>query len=211
VDLSTVDNTKSLQDMGTSLRPQYELCQPTPKAWLDGVFKNFDRFLQDHAACERKASALAMSLTARYADHPELVDMMIGLAREELEHFHEVTKIIHGRGMMLSADEPDQYVNALLAKARHGRRERFLDRLLISSVIEARGHERLEMVAQALPEGELKDFYTRLSASESGHKRIFLRLAELYFDAEETDRRYREFLEYESEAMLAAPCNGNFH
>ena len=30
------------------------------KTWLEAVLSDFDTFLLDHAACERKASAMAM-------------------------------------------------------------------------------------------------------------------------------------------------------
>ncbi|MFT4734392.1 MAG: tRNA-(ms[2]io[6]A)-hydroxylase, partial [Arcticibacterium sp.] len=34
--------------------------------WLNAVLEDFDSFLQDHADCERKASAMNMSLVAKY-------------------------------------------------------------------------------------------------------------------------------------------------
>jgi len=36
---------------------------PTPAGWIETVLKDFDSFLLDHASCERKASATAMTLT----------------------------------------------------------------------------------------------------------------------------------------------------
>ena len=38
--------------------------------WLDTVLGSFDEFLLDHAANERKASAMAMSMVAHYPDRP---------------------------------------------------------------------------------------------------------------------------------------------
>ena len=45
---------------------------------------DFDAFLLDHAACERKASAMAMSMVSHYPDKPDLVMAMADLAIEEL-------------------------------------------------------------------------------------------------------------------------------
>jgi tRNA-(ms[2]io[6]A)-hydroxylase len=57
--------------------PLVSLSQPSPNAWLDAVLAAFDEFLIDHAANERKASAMAMSLVAHYPDRQELVTRMI--------------------------------------------------------------------------------------------------------------------------------------
>src|SRR5690606_23748014 len=83
----------------------------TPVAWVGVVLSDFDHFLVDHAACERKASALCMSLICKYPDRPALVDPMVSLAREELQHFREVYKILEKRGLRLLPDEKDPYVN----------------------------------------------------------------------------------------------------
>ena len=45
----------------------------TDPAWADFVLERFDAFLPDHANCERKASALAMSLVVKYPDRHESI------------------------------------------------------------------------------------------------------------------------------------------
>src|SRR5678815_2127470 len=62
----------------------------TPPAWLSAVRADLALFLQDHAACERKASATAMALASHYRDKKELVQAMIDVACEELDHFRRV-------------------------------------------------------------------------------------------------------------------------
>ena len=62
----------------------FDLRFSTPKAWLDVVFSDFDAFLIDHAACERKASATGMSFVVRYPDKAPLIEPLIEFAREEL-------------------------------------------------------------------------------------------------------------------------------
>lgn len=71
---------------------------------------DFDTFLVDHAACERKASATGMAFVVRYPDRLDLVDAMIGFAREELEHYHRVIQEIIRRGLTLGPDTKDVYI-----------------------------------------------------------------------------------------------------
>src|SRR5271163_2283567 len=85
----------------------------TKPEWIMVVLSDFDRFLVDHALCERKASALAMSLVAHYPNQTELVNAMVALAIEELEHFQQVYNLIVERNLKLFSDEKDEYVNGL--------------------------------------------------------------------------------------------------
>ena len=170
----------------------------TDPAWAGYVLERFDAFLPDHANCERKASALAMSLVARYPDRHESVPTLIALAREELRHFEEVYALMRARGLRLVRDESDPYVNALLPLMRHGRDERFLDRLLVSSVIECRGAERFGLLAGALRDPELRAFYARLWQAERKHGHQFVDLALRHFDAESVYRRLHELMEQEA-------------
>ena len=129
--------------------------------------RKFNTFLQDHADCERKASSMAMSLVAKYPDRTEIIPDLIATGVEELEHFQQVYQIMEKRGLRLNHSiGGDPYVQALVKKCHSGIMERFLDRLLIASVVETRGAERFRMVANALEDEELKRFYKLLWASE---------------------------------------------
>lgn len=187
------------------------LRESSPSAWLDAVLADFDRFLIDHAACERKASALAMSFIAKFSDRVSIIEPMVALAREELAHFHEVYRLLAKRGLSIGADEKDPYVQKLLKAVRHGREEHFLDRLLISGVIEARGCERFYMVGDRLGEQGLGPFYTRLGREEAGHYKIFIRLAQNYFPDTVIRDRLDEVLDLESEIMLSIPHRPAVH
>lgn len=189
----------------------FSLRAETPKAWVSCVMQDLDAFLLDHASCERKASSLAMSLVSRYPDRHELVEAMIAIAREELEHFHIVTRLLHQRGLTLMPDEKDLYINLLQIHCRHGRDERLIDRLVLSSVVEARGFERLTLLVDALRGHPLEDFMARFMASESGHRKVFLRLAEFYFPRSEVAASLDRFLDLEAAAMLQVPIRPAFH
>ena len=151
----------------------WELKTKTPADWIGVALGDFDAFLVDHASCERKASAVGMSFVVRYPDRREILEPMIQFAREELEHFHQVYKLILQRGLSVWTDEEDAYVNVLMKTVRFGREERFLDRLLVSSSIEARGTERMHLVADHLNDETLKNFYRRLARAENQHKDFF--------------------------------------
>ena len=187
----------------------------TPPAWAAHILENFNTFLADHAACERKASATAMSLVAHYSDKPELVTAMISVAQEELEHFSQVWGYLHGRGLSLARDEKDPYVKAILALVRSAPETYLMDRLLAAAVIEARGCERFGLLAAALPDNaemaELKKFYTELTAAEARHHGLFARLAKRYYGAAEVELRLAQLLEQEAKIVAALPLRAALH
>jgi tRNA-(ms[2]io[6]A)-hydroxylase len=174
-------------------------------AWVAAVLADFDAFLLDHAACERKASASALSFVAHYPDRPELVAECIALAREELEHFQRVAEWIARRGLVLAPDRKDAYMQALSREFRRGSGAYFLDRLLTAAVAEARGCERFGLVAAGLPAGDLKDFYRDLARAEVRHQTLYLGLAELYFDGDEVDSRLEQILDAEARILAELP------
>jgi tRNA-(ms[2]io[6]A)-hydroxylase len=188
------------------------LKEKTPPEWVQFPLKDFPNFLLDHASCERKAAALAMSFLSKYADKKAVIEPMVCLAREELEHFHEVWRLVSKRGLEVSPyDEKDPYVTKLMGELRHGRDERFLDRLLMSALIEARGYERFLLLADALEEPELKDFYRHLAEREAGHYMIFLRIARHYFSDSEVSLNLERMSQLESKAMLETPFSSRLH
>jgi tRNA-(ms[2]io[6]A)-hydroxylase len=189
----------------------YSLRYQTAPDWVEVALKDFDAFLLDHASCERKASAVGMSFVVRYPDRTELVDRMIQFAREELEHFHQVFRLIRTRGLTLQPDEEDQYANILLKEVRTGREERFLDRLLVSSLIEARGHERLNIVAERLADPKLQQFYARLARAEGHHQDLFYEMAGHYFPVEVVKLRLNQLLDLEAAAIQAVPYRSALH
>jgi tRNA-(ms[2]io[6]A)-hydroxylase len=185
----------------------------TPREWLTTVFEDFDAFLLDHAACERKASATGMSLVVRYPDRTQLIEPLIEFSREELEHFHIMYRVIAKRGLVLTDDYKDPYVNALRAKVRTAGEGVLLDRLLVAGIVEARGCERLFLVAEALRarDSELSEVYLDLARAESRHHGLFFRLARLYFSELEITERAGELLDFEAELVRTLPHRAAVH
>lgn len=186
-------------------------CDSSPE-WVQTVMNDFDSFLQDHANCERKASNMALSLIAKYPDRFEIIPELIETAVEELEHFRDVYAVMQERGLPLAKElTPDVYVNQLLTLLRTSSMERFMDRLLLGSVIECRGAERFKLVWEALPDGELKKFYHRLWASEAKHGNIFVKMALNYFDETTVYKRLNELMRAEAGILQSLPLKAALH
>ncbi|REL28906.1 tRNA-(ms[2]io[6]A)-hydroxylase [Thalassotalea euphylliae] len=189
----------------------FELKYHTPFEWTDAVMADFDAFLQDHAAAEKKASGMAMSMLSHYPDRLKLVKAMTDLALEELIHFKQVLKLLIARNVQLADDKKDTYIKEIRALFRRGRDEFLMDRLLVAGVIEARGHERFALVAEALPAGKDKDFYVAIAKSEEKHKNLFVELAYEYFDKTDVDTRLEEILIAEAAICEKLPFRAALH
>jgi tRNA-(ms[2]io[6]A)-hydroxylase len=183
----------------------------TTDAWAEGIVAAMDVFLPDHAAAEKKASSMAMTMVSHYPDKPELVAAMIDLALEELAHFRSVVRLMHERGLTLQPDEKDPYVNALRRHCRQGSEFYLLDRLLVAAIVEARGAERFGMLAKALPDGDLKRFYEVITRSEQGHEKLFQQLAEKYFEPAQVRARLDELLDAEAANVWGLPIRVALH
>lgn len=180
--------------------------------WLDAVMSDFDSFLQDHADCERKASAMAMSFVAKYPDRTEIIPELIETGIEELEHFQQVYEIMQARGIQLNHQiSEDLYVKRLIKQCHSGRLERFMDRLLIASIVETRGAERFRMVAENLNDPELQKFYKMLWTSEAKHGHIFVKMALHYFPEDEVYKRLEWWVQRESEVIEGLEIKAALH
>lgn len=189
-----------------------ELKADSPKEWIEAVMNDFESFLQDHADCERKASAMAMSFVAKCPDKTEIIPELIDTALEELEHFKQVYEVMHQRGLSLRTGmHPDDYVNKLIGYCRSGVDDRLLDRFCIASIVECRGAERFRLVEEALPDGELKRFYKNLWANEAKHGHIFVKMALLYYPENQVYERLHFLGEKEAEVMLSLPIKSALH
>lgn len=191
--------------------PDTPLRYATPAAWTETVTADFDSFLLDHAAAEKKASGMAISMLSHYPDRIELVSAMADLAVEELTHYREVVKWIHRRGLVTAADQKDPYVLEFRNSIRQGREAYLLDRLLTASIIEARGAERFALVAEALEQGALKSFYQSIARSEERHYTLFLELAGRYIDQDVIEQRWDELLAIEADIVRKLPIRAALH
>jgi tRNA-(ms[2]io[6]A)-hydroxylase len=192
-------------------RKSIDLLVATDPDWVNVILDEFDEFLQDHANCERKASALAMSLVIKHPDRVLIVPTLIAVAQEELEHFRQVYELMCSRGLPLIKDTQDPYVNQLVACMRHGREQRFVDRLLVSSIIECRGAERFGIIARALSDPALKTFYEELWKAEAKHGHQFVDMALKYFEPDVVYARLDELAEAEAGIIQGLQWRASLH
>ena len=188
-----------------------KLASSTDPEWVKVILENFDDFLIDHASCERKAMAYAMSVVVKYPDRTEIIPDLLQVAQDELDHFRDVLSLMDKRGLQMSPDEPDPYVNQLIKVCRHGRDERLLDRLLVASVVETRGAERFRIIAEALEDEQLKEFYRDLWATEARHGDVFKKMALNYFDEAEIESRNEEIIQAEAEIIAGLEWRPSLH
>jgi tRNA-(ms[2]io[6]A)-hydroxylase len=168
------------------------------------VEKNIEEILTDHAYCEQKAATNAISILISYSYHPELVDEMLNLAKEELTHFEMVHQKIKERGYKLGFERKDEYVLELYKFMRKGHVKEIalIDRLLFSAMVEARSCERFKLLSENINDPDLRKFYHELMISEAGHYTMFLAFARKYGNAtEDVNARWQQWLNREAEIL----------
>jgi tRNA 2-(methylsulfanyl)-N6-isopentenyladenosine37 hydroxylase len=103
------------------------------------------------------------------------------------------------------------YLSKLLKLCHSGRDERFMDRLLITSVVETRRAEKFRIVSEAQHDPEMHRFYKILSASEAKHGHIFVKMALHYFPEKQVDSRLNWWMDKEGEIVDALKIRAALH
>lgn len=173
---------------------------PTDPRWAKLVETNIEEILTDHAWCEQKAATNAITIVINNSELPELVNDLIALAKEELEHFDQVHKLIQEFGYVLGRERKDSYVNELAKFLIKGgsRNAALIDRLLFSAMIEARSCERFKVLSKNIKNERLAEFYNQLMISEAGHYTMFIGYARKFGKDVDVDQRWNEWLNYEA-------------
>jgi tRNA-(ms[2]io[6]A)-hydroxylase len=183
----------------------------TDPRWLPHALANLNAVLVDHAHCEKKAAANALSMLQAYPDVPGLPAQMARLAREESAHLAKVLTVLEERGLKLLHDGGDPYAKGLQKLLRNPPEQRRMDRLLVAAIIEARSHERLQLLCDGLEDAELKKLYAELAQSEDGHQQLFLRLALGVDDEAAVKARLDELLKHEAALVATLPIRAAIH
>ena len=185
----------------------------TDPRWVTIVESNIEEILTDHAWCEQKAASNAISLVTYNSDLEELVTEMLIIAREELEHLQMVHDLIKKKGLNLGRERKDHYVNQLFKfmKKDGSRRDALCERLLFSAMIEARSCERFKVLSENIKDPELAKFYRDLMESEAGHYTTFLGFARKYADNVDVDKRWKEWIDFETSIIVNYGKNETVH
>jgi tRNA-(ms[2]io[6]A)-hydroxylase len=189
------------------------LLAPTPERWLLAACERWRELLLDHAYCEKKAASSALALIFAYPEYEQQNLALARLAREELRHFEQVTRMMARLGIAFQRLQPGRYAAALRALVATHEPQRRLDLLLSSALIEARSRERFACLATRLPE-PLGDFYADLERAEARHATVYLELAAAAAtDAGRADwqARFAELVAVESQLITADDSQLRFH
>jgi tRNA-(ms[2]io[6]A)-hydroxylase len=184
---------------------------PTDPRWVNMAEMDLGEILTDHAYCEQKAATSCITLIQAFPEKTELVEALAPMVTEEWGHFRMVLAEMKKRSLQLGRQRKDTYVNALMAFQRKGgsREEALLERLLTFSLIEARSCERFRLLSLHISDESLRDWYHKLMVAEAMHYRMFLDLAELYFDKEQVRTRWKEYLVHEAGLMKTLEVRGD--
>lgn len=182
----------------------------TPQAWLEAALEHQDILLIDHANCEKKAAATAMSLMFQYGErYPQLQEILSRLAREELRHFEQVTRLMRQRGVRFRALSAARYAGGLRKHVRKCEPERLLDLLMLGALIEARSCERFQALVPIL-DTEMSKFYARLAAVESRHFNVYMKLAR-QIGGDSVAARHMQFAAIEAKLITDRDRDFRFH
>ncbi len=182
----------------------------TPDTWIAAALADPVTMLIDHANCEKKAAATALSLMHRYTDNFQLLNKMSRLAREELRHFEQVLSIMTKRGIRYDAISASRYAAALRDEVRKRDPGKLVDTLLVGALIEARSCERFAALAPHL-DSELADFYRSLLKSESRHFGDYLTLAKTVAPEVEVAARLEVLKQREQDLVQGVDGEFRFH
>jgi tRNA-(ms[2]io[6]A)-hydroxylase len=188
----------------------------TPAAWATQALREPLELLNDHAHLEKKAAANALELLNRWPEPnpPEnWVAAMTAIARDEVEHLATVSRLLARRGGRLTRQHANPYAADLHKLVRRGKgKEELVDRLMISALIEARSCERFRLLADSsTDDAELTKLYKALWASEHGHYRTFIDLAEQILPADEVAQRWQQMLSDEAKLIQRQPPGPRMH
>lgn len=175
----------------------------TPADWASEVLRDPLDLLNDHAHLEKKAATNALELLNRWPEPspPEnWVAAMTAISRDEVEHLAIVCRLLARRGGRLTKQHSNPYASALRELVRKGLGPgELVDRLMVSALIEARSCERFKLLAEQCDDDrELAKLYNGLWASEHGHYRTFIQLAEEIQPPAAVSARWDQMLDAEA-------------
>jgi tRNA-(ms[2]io[6]A)-hydroxylase len=200
--------------MSTAENSILGLKMPTDPRWADLASVSLEEILTDHAFCEQKAATQCITLIQRYPDKVELVNALAPIVTEEWGHFRMVWAEMKKRGYSLGKQRKDDYVNLLLQhEPKHVPGEdKLLHKLMICAMIEARSCERFRLLSESLEEEALRKFYYKFMISEAGHYRLFIDLAEQYYEPTKVRATWQQWLKIEEQVLqLLVPRGDRMH
>ncbi len=179
------------------------LAEPTRPGWYDFIEDHLDLILIDHAHLEKRAASTALSMVFRYTGREGVPRQLGEVVQEEMEHFTRMLDILEERDVELRRLEPAPYAKELVAAIRPEEPHKFLDKLLVAGLIEARSCERFSILGEHVDDDGLAAFYRELFEAEANHYTLYTGLARRHFPQQEVENRLDELAHIEVEALKA--------
>lgn len=179
------------------------LAEPTRDGWFDAVCDHLDVILIDHTHLEKRAASTALSMVFRYTGRSGVPRQLGEVVQEEMEHFTRMLDVLEARDVELRPLDPAPYASRLVDEIRAHEPQKFLDKLLVAGLIEARSCERFAILGDRVDDAELARFYEELFEAEANHYTLYTGLARRHFDDEEVTNRLDELAALEVEALKA--------
>ena len=148
----------------------------TPEAWLEAACHHWQDLLIDHAYCEKKAASTALALIFAYPECERQSLALARLAREEIRHFEQVTRMMARLAVPFRRLQASRYAAGLRAALHTHEPKRRLDLMLVGALIEARSCERFRLLKTRL-QPVLAEFYGDLERAEARHGELYIELA----------------------------------
>jgi len=187
------------------------LKMPTDPRWTNLASLSLQEILTDHAFCEQKAATNCISIIQLHADKEDIVNALAPIVTEEWGHFRMVWAEMQKRGFKLGRQRKDNYVNLLLQSMPKdiAVTDKLLHKLMICAMIEARSCERFRLLHEGLEDEHLRKFYYKFMVSEAGHYRLFIDLAEKYYDESIVRVAWNRWLEIETNILKQLDTRGD--
>lgn len=187
------------------------LNEPTSDDWFDRIADSIDDVLVDHAHLEKRAASNALAMVFKYTSKKRLARELSRVVREEMEHFEIMLDVLDERGIEFTRQSAAPYAQQLTNHVRKQEPQKLLDKLLVSSLIEARSCERFQILGRRLEDEKLRELYADLAAQEARHHTLYTSLARDYFPVEEVRTRLDELATIEASAVAASAGWARLH
>ncbi len=179
------------------------LAELTRPEWYPSIKDSLDVILIDHTHLEKRAASTALSMIFRYTGRSGVPRRLSEVVAEEMDHFTRMLDILDARGVELRRLDPAPYASCLVEEIRSQEPQRFLDKLLVAGLIEARSCERFSILAKEVDDPELAEFYEELFEAEANHYTLYTGLARDHFPEQEVEERLDALALKEVEALRA--------
>lgn len=194
------------------MKTKLNLTGKTPKKWLKAVMSDFDNFLLEACDSQRKNASMALMFVAKYPQYSKVVGGWLEIAQNELKQFREIYREVESRDLKLGREiSKDLYINRVVMHCRNGRKERFVDRMIVAGLILLRGAERYRMVAAEIDDKNLQEVFNTIANEDTEMANRYIDMVAKYYDKEEVADRMKVLQAGEAEVMRGLETRAALH